>query len=63
MVSAPWDSKESMEENYLAKCPKCGTEVAKPTKTWKLAPKGKKAITIGLFKCPSCGAFFRSAQK
>ncbi|MDI9643631.1 MAG: chromatin protein Cren7 [Candidatus Verstraetearchaeota archaeon] len=52
-----------MEEAVLAKCPKCGTEVVKPTKTWKLAPKGKKAIEIRLFKCPSCGAFFRHGQK
>lgn len=47
----------------MVKCTKCGKEVAKPTKTWKLAPKGKKAINIGLYKCPSCGAFFRAAMK
>lgn len=47
----------------MAKCPKCGKEVANPTKTWQLAPKGKKALTIGLFKCPGCGAYFRAAVK
>ncbi len=47
----------------MAKCPKCGMEVAKPTKTWKMAPKGRKAITIGLFKCPGCGTTFRSTIK
>jgi len=47
----------------MAKCPKCGMEVAKPTKTWKLAPKGKKPINIGLYKCSGCGAFFRAAMK
>ena len=47
----------------MAKCPKCGMEVAKPTKTWKLAPKGRKAITIGLLKCPGCGTTFRSSVK
>ncbi|MCC6012813.1 MAG: chromatin protein Cren7 [Candidatus Verstraetearchaeota archaeon] len=47
----------------MAKCPKCGTEVASPTKTWTLAPKGRKAVTIGLFKCPNCGAYFRAGIK
>ncbi|MEN3007313.1 MAG: chromatin protein Cren7 [Candidatus Methanosuratincola petrocarbonis] len=47
----------------MAKCTKCGTEVAKPEKTWTLAPKGKKAVTVGLYKCPSCGAFFRASSK
>jgi uncharacterized Zn finger protein len=47
----------------LAKCPKCGKENAKPTKTWKLAPKGKKPISIGLYKCSNCGTFFRAAMK
>jgi len=42
----------------MAKCPKCGTEVPQPTKTWTLAPKGRKPVTVGLFKCPSCGAYF-----
>ncbi|MBM5804973.1 MAG: chorismate-binding protein [Candidatus Verstraetearchaeota archaeon] len=47
----------------MAKCPKCGKNVDKPTKTWKLAPKGKKAINIGLYKCSGCGTFFRAAMK
>jgi len=47
----------------MAKCSKCGTEVAKPEKTWTLAPKGKKAVTVGLYKCPSCGAYFRASSK
>jgi uncharacterized Zn finger protein len=47
----------------LVKCTKCGKENAKPTKTWKMAPKGKKAITIALFKCGSCGCFYRVATK
>lgn len=47
----------------MAKCPKCGKDAAKPTKTWKLAPKGKKPISIGLYKCASCGTFFRAAMK
>lgn len=47
----------------MAKCPKCGTEVESPMKTWTLAPKGRKGVTIGLFKCPNCGAFFRSGIK
>jgi len=51
------------ERLKMAKCPKCGAEVDKPQKTWQLAPKGKKAVTIGLFKCPKCGAYFRAAVK
>jgi DNA-directed RNA polymerase subunit RPC12/RpoP len=55
--------RRSWRRIAMAKCPKCGVDVAKPTKTWRLAPKGKKAITIGLYKCSGCGAFFRAAQK
>jgi ribosomal protein L37AE/L43A len=47
----------------MAKCTKCKMEVAKPSKTWKMAPKGRKAITIGLFKCPGCETTFRSTVK
>jgi len=46
----------------MAKCPKCGADVANPTKSWKMGPKGRKPITVGLFKC-SCGKFFRAAVK
>ncbi|HKM60791.1 MAG TPA: hypothetical protein VJY36_07975 [Candidatus Bathyarchaeia archaeon] len=46
----------------MAKCPKCGKEVA-PKKTWKMAGKpdktGKKTeLTIGLCEC--CGKTFRT---
>ncbi|MHC1628859.1 MAG: chromatin protein Cren7 [Candidatus Nezhaarchaeales archaeon] len=44
----------------MARCPNCGAEIEKPIKTWELAPKGKKPITIGLFKCPGCGKYFRA---
>jgi len=45
-----------------AKCPKCGTEVAKPKKTWKMAgrpdKKGKRLqLHIGLFECQKHGTF------
>ena len=48
------------EEN-VAKCPKCGVEVA-AKKTWKMAgrpdKKGKRLqLHIGLFKCPKHGTF------
>jgi len=41
----------------MAKCPKCGTEVSKPKKTWKLAGRPDKSgkrmqLEIGLFECP-----------
>ena len=47
----------------MAKCPKCGTEVSKPKKTWKMAGRPDKAgkrmqLEIGLYECPS-GHVFR----
>lgn len=49
----------------VAKCPKCGVEIAEPKKTWKMAgrpdKRGKRLqLHIGLFKCPKHG-FFRTA--
>lgn len=46
----------------MAKCPKCGRDVANPRKSWKMAGRpdrtGKRTeLTIGLFDCPSCGPF------
>jgi len=46
----------------LAKCPKCGVEVAEPKKTWKMAGRPDKTgkrlqLHIGLFECPKHGAF------
>jgi len=56
---------KNLEERcqYMVRCPKCGAEVEKPVKTWQLAPKGRKPVTIGLFKCPNCGAYFRKGVK
>ncbi len=47
----------------MAKCPKCGTEVATPRKTWKMAGRPDKSgkrteLTIGLFD--HCGKSFRA---
>ena len=52
------------EEKRMAKCPKCGTEVTKAKKTWKMAGRPDKAgkrmqLEIGLYECPKCGAVFR----
>jgi len=45
----------------MAKCPKCGTEVANPSKAWFMAKKGEKSkVNIGLYDCPDCSARFRS---
>jgi len=46
----------------LAKCPKCGREVANPKKSWKMAGRPDKAgkrveLAIGLFDCPVHGPF------
>ncbi len=46
-------------------CPKCGTEVASPLKTWSMVGRPSKMgerfkLTLGLFKCPSCERRFRT---
>ncbi len=48
----------------MAKCPKCGGNVASPRKTWKMAGRpdrtGKRMqLEIGLFDCPRCNKPFR----
>jgi len=48
----------------MAKCPKCGTEVPKTKKTWKMAGRPDKAgkrmqLEIGLYECPKCSHVFR----
>jgi chromosome segregation ATPase len=50
----------------VVKCPKCGTEVEHPTKTWpipsrKPSEKGESKLTVGIFECPNCKARFRAA--
>jgi uncharacterized protein (UPF0212 family) len=50
----------------MAKCPKCGVDVAKPRKTWKMAGRPDKSgkrlqLEIGLFDCPKCHRAFRVA--
>jgi len=47
----------------MAKCPKCGMEVATPRKSWKMAGRKDKSgkrteLTIGLFD--HCGKSFRA---
>ena len=49
----------------MAKCPKCGTEVSKPKKTWKMAGRPDKAgkrmqLEIALYECPKCHASFHA---
>jgi uncharacterized protein (UPF0212 family) len=51
-------------KKVMAKCPKCGTEVSKPKKTWKMAGRPDKTgkrmqLEIGLYECPKCGKTFR----
>jgi hypothetical protein len=53
----------SARGDHVAKCPKCGTEVSTPKKSWKMAGRpgknGKRTeITIGLFE--HCGKSYRS---
>jgi len=49
----------------MAKCPKCGGEVATPRKSWKMAGRpdkmGKRVeLEIGIFDCPNCNKAFRA---
>jgi uncharacterized protein (UPF0212 family) len=58
------ESDNTEEICYMAKCPKCGTDVSKPKKTWKMAGRPDKAgkrmqLEIGLYECPKCGNVFR----
>jgi len=51
-------------KKQMGKCPKCGTEVAKPKKTWKMAGRPDKTgkrmqLEIGLYECTKCGNTFR----
>jgi hypothetical protein len=46
------------------RCPKCGSEIAVPRKTWKMARRpnkeGKRTqFLVGLFECPEHGVFRR----
>jgi chromosome segregation ATPase len=51
----------------LAKCPKCGTDISTPLKTWPLPSRksqkeGEESeIVIGIFECPNCKSKFRTA--
>jgi len=59
-----WWSSTSTKRS-IHRCPKCGTDVTEPVKTWQLvAPipdsEGRITITImGLFQCPNCGHRWR----
>jgi len=49
----------------LAECPKCGTEVVNPVKTWSMVGRPSKKgerfkLTIGLYECPRCERRFRA---
>jgi predicted RNA-binding Zn-ribbon protein involved in translation (DUF1610 family) len=51
-----------------AKCPKCGEEIARPRKTWKMTARPDKKgnrlqLQIGLFHCPQHGAFRKALEK
>ncbi|MEM3783763.1 MAG: hypothetical protein QXY88_01855 [Candidatus Bathyarchaeia archaeon] len=48
------------------KCPKCGSEVITPVKTWTVSPrKPAEGISklMGIYECPNCKARFRTAVK
>jgi DNA repair exonuclease SbcCD ATPase subunit len=52
----------------LVECPKCGTEVTTPVKTWAMSSKkpmktqgGEPDLVMGIFECSNCKAKFRAA--
>jgi len=52
----------------MAKCPSCGSNIARPRKTWKMAGRpdrsGKRMqLTIGLYDCPKCKKTFRKVEE
>ena len=64
LSNQPNASKRYYGGNQMVKCPKCGTEVSKPKKTWKMAGRPDKAgkrmqLEIGLYECSKCSNVFR----
>jgi uncharacterized protein YlxW (UPF0749 family) len=50
----------------LVTCPKCGTNVETPMKSWSLPRKTTKSgdesrMNIGMFECPNCQTRFRAS--
>ena len=50
----------------MVNCPKCGTDVASPLKTWPIPSRkpldeGERPKLTGIFDCPRCKAKFRAA--
>ncbi|HJX02563.1 MAG TPA: hypothetical protein VJ439_01730 [Candidatus Bathyarchaeia archaeon] len=50
----------------MVKCPKCGTDVTSPVKTWPIPSRkplkdGEEPKLAGIFECSSCKARFRAA--
>ena len=48
----------------MTECPRCGTRVYTPTKTWSMTGRPSRTgerfkLTLGLFKCPNCEKGFR----
>ena len=48
----------------MSLCPRCGTEVTNPTKTWSMVGRPSKTgeqfrLTLGLFTCPMCEKRFQ----
>lgn len=48
-----------------SKCPKCGTEVHVPVRTWTMMPRkgGGALLRITLYECPRCLSRWREVMK
>ncbi|MCW4014967.1 MAG: hypothetical protein NWF06_01215 [Candidatus Bathyarchaeota archaeon] len=49
----------------MSACPRCGTEVSNPNKTWSMIGRANKTdkeieLTLGFFMCPECEKRFLS---
>jgi len=50
----------------MVSCPKCGTDVESPVKTWPIPSRrplreGEEPRLAGIFECPNCKTRFRAA--
>lgn len=56
------DLKPYLEKEYEIDC--AGTKVKlKPIKAWVFAPKGRKGVIVGLFRCPDGKSIRRAIGK
>ncbi|KUO92565.1 MAG: chromatin protein Cren7 [Thermocladium sp.] len=58
----PVNLQDYQKKEYDVECDGRITKL-KPIKVWTLAPKGRKGVVIGLFKCPNGKTIRKSIGK